>query len=252
MRHLIFIAIVLVIIMSACNAATPEPSATAFMTSTASADEMTQGATLRLTLPASFTPTFTPSITATPTATNTPTATATATIVPEDVLCEEFIASPTVTEDGTYAPDDLEDEILIYLPYNDAIVSVEISNADTGEVLDTGTVTGYFPVYLDLSPEIYPEIGNYEWVMTVEKDGRPGLCERTGTFDTREDELPGFESTAEVTAEAMSEATAEVTVEVTAETTSEPRDGIVITVPTEIIPENTEETADNRVPFPPR
>lgn len=257
MYRLSYSVIVLLFIMTACNATiTPEPTATVFMTDTASVEEMTQGAGLRMTLPPSFTPTFTPSVSPTSTATHTPTATATATFIPEAMLCEEFIVDPTITEDGAVSLDDLENTLIIYLPYFDAIVSIEISNLDTGEVIDTGTVTGYFPVTLSLAPDIYPEVGHYEWLMTIEKDGRPGMCERRGTFDTREDELPGYEPTAEITAEITAGATVEVTAEMTAGATLESTalPGIMITLPATAVEERTAtpESVEPGIPFPPR
>lgn len=216
--------VVLMMISSACNTIPPVPevigTASPSPTQTVSAEEMTSAVNFQSTLPASFTPTITPSLTATPIASNTPTATSTATAIPEDILCEDFVAS-LAPSDEAIPLDDLQDFYQFFIPYDTVRITLIVTNLETGEIAERAILNGNVVWDAVFTPEFYPDIAEYEWVATLQDSTRLGLCERRGTFDTRADELQSAESTAEVTVEAISEATSEVTPEMTAEATPE-------------------------------
>ena len=243
MRYFSLNLVMIMMIVSACNTATPEPepigTATASPTQTVSADEMTQALNFQSTLPASFTPTTAPSNTPTPVATNTLTMTPTTTPIPEDILCEVFISS-SAPNGATIPVDDLDDYVQFFIPYDNVRILLTITNLDTGEIAERAILDGDMVWDAVFTPEFYPDIAEYEWLARLEDRTRTGLCERRGTFDTRAEELIVAESTTEITPEI----TAEVTLEVSAEATAE--------LELEITPETTAEATRNPAPFPPR
>lgn len=243
MRYFSLNLVIMMMIVSACNTATPEPepigTATASPTQTVSADEMTQALNFQSTLPASFTPTIAPSNTPTPVATNTATMTPTMTPIPEDILCEAFTSS-SAPNDQAIPVDQLDDYIQFFIPYDDVRILLTITNLDTGEVAERAILNGNIVWDAVLTPEFYPDIAEYEWFVRLEDRTRTGLCERRGTFDTRAEELIIVESTRETTPEI----TAEVTLDVSAEVTAE--------LEVEMTPDIIAEATRTPAPFPPR
>jgi len=256
MRRQTVVIILFILIVSACSqVATPLPlptgTATTRPTSTVSNEERTVAARFVPTEVASFTPTFTPTTTATPSNTPLPTATFTPTAIPENILCEDFSVAQLV--DSRILEDNREDFIEVFLPYADINIDVETRNLDTGELVKEGTIPGDHLYLFDYSPAEFPDVGNYEWLFTLSDATRSGMCERRGTFDTREDEViaplsptpePSPEATAELTAEATTDLAGEATAELTAEATAE-------LVP-ELTPEITAEATGIPLRFPPR
>lgn len=240
---------VMIGILSACNNidATPTTTATLSATRTISVADITAAATFIRTLPPSFTPTFTPSVTPTRN-TATPTPIPTLTPIPDNELCERFSVSQMFIQ-GEISAEDAEDFIQVYIDTDTVVIDFEVTNLDTGEVIGTATLRGNTPWEFSFTPNFYPDIAEYEYKFSLSDQTRSGLCEQRGTFDTRADELPNAETTAEVTAEMteVSEVTPEATVFV--EATAE------VTQAIEPSPEITAESApepDTARPFPPR
>lgn len=223
--------IMLIFILAACSSEVIDPTstATATATSTLSQEDITAAAQFQPTLPASFTPTFTPTITATPTSTFTPTASFTPTPVPEDILCLDFSIAPPFTE-GAVPVENYGDLMQFLIPYDNVIIVLEIRNADTGELIDSGTLGGNRGWVLDFANSDYAPNANYEWIASLTDLTREGMCEQTGQFDT---------FTAEVTPEMTVEATPVASPESTAEATSE-------------LTEEAIETSSTPIVFPPR
>jgi len=245
-RKLVILSILCTFISACSQVATPVPPptsiATALPTVTVSIEELTAAVNFQPTLPPSFTPTFTPSVTLTPTPTFTVTSTLTPTTVPDDLLCENFEIISMISSNVTPLAQ-LNELIRYFIPYDDAFINITVTNLETEEVLADVELEGNEPWTIDFRGRFFPDIAEYERVVSISYRGRNDLCQQIDTFETTPDEL-GTVTPSLVPDTPTPETTSEIQPTVPHTSTS-----VMLSVPTQPA---TDTVPSNPFQFPPR